>query len=223
MEHAVVPVPNAEFLFIWLKMDIRGALLDGIEQNLVDEANHRGIIGIRAQVNRALGPFARRQIDAVQIDAEKVLEGCIRGIDRRINGLDELLLLDHHDLDGHAGVELDFLEGCVLAGIGDGQKQTMAAFEQRQHMMSKYQFFADRHDRQIGGEKHRKVEQRHRKFFCHGGSNLKTLQRASVDEITDQRNVFAGRFIGALQRPVFGQQRPIDETFGQTTESRQPG
>lgn len=156
-----MPETDAEFLFVRFEMNIRGSLLDGVKQNLVDEADDWRVIDIAGYLRGCPRRFAPAQADGVEIDIHQILESRVGGFDSYIDGLGEFVLLDDDNIDDHVRVELDLVVGQILAGIGRGQEQAIAALHQRQHMMLENQLFADGPDWHEIRKKSVQIEQRY--------------------------------------------------------------
>src|SRR4029078_12240853 len=59
-QHTINAVANEEFLFEWLDLDVTGALLDGLGDHGVHQANYGGLAGHVAQVLQVLRVTLRR-------------------------------------------------------------------------------------------------------------------------------------------------------------------
>ena len=117
-------------------MNVRCALLDGIEQNLIDEAHDRGVFDVVAPqrigigVLVAAGDFEILEIEVVIGQARHGRFGLIHGLaDRHL----QLVVLDHDELDAHRGLEADLIERVQIGRIRDGQEQALTALHQRQY------------------------------------------------------------------------------------------
>ena len=146
LEHAVDAGADAEYLFVGLKVDVRGALFDGIEQDLVDEAHDRRVLDVVAaqrvgiRVFFAAGDFEVLQIEIVVGQARHHGVGLIDGLGHRRL---QLVVLDHDELDAHRGLEADLVQRVQIGGIGDRQEQPLAALHQRQHAVLLHELLAD--------------------------------------------------------------------------------
>ena len=135
LQDAVGAKANPVIVLVGLKVDVRGALLDGVDQHLVDEAHDGCFVHAIAAV-LALGPVLHgTDIDTVEI-------GAVRGPSRpsvRVSWASTHSLM--HPAEGaflqqdgvgiDAGVELDFVQGRQVGGIGNGDKQAIAAAVER--------------------------------------------------------------------------------------------
>jgi hypothetical protein len=68
-------------------------------------------------------------------------------VDRLVDGLLQLVVLDDDELDAHRGLEADLVERVQVGGIGDREEQALAALHQRQHAVLLQQLVADRANR----------------------------------------------------------------------------
>ena len=116
-------------------MNIRGALLDGVQQYFVDEADDGSVFDIVAAQRlgicilvspRHLQVF---EIDVVVAEAGHGRFGLIDGL---VDGRLQLVVLDDDELDAHRGLETDFVQGVEIGRIRYRQEQAFAALHQGQ-------------------------------------------------------------------------------------------
>ena len=131
-------------------MDVRGALLDRIEQDLVDETHDRRVFDVvpaerlRIRIFIAAGDFEILEIEVVVGQARHGRFGLIdRLVDRRL----QLVVLDDDELDAHRGLKPDLVQRVQIGRIGDGQEQPLAALHQRQHAVLLQELVAHRANR----------------------------------------------------------------------------
>ena len=109
--------------------------MDGVEQHLVDETHHRGIVCGRGFLRGVIGTVVneRLQIECVQLVVVEVAEGvCAAFTGEAFDGRGELVGLNHHRLDGFADLKLDGVQGGEIRGVRHGHLQAAAVLAQRQ-------------------------------------------------------------------------------------------
>ena len=116
-------------------MNIRGAALDRIQQDLVDEADDRRVLDIVTGDAVFVFFLAAGYVEVLEIEIV-VVERRHRRVDR-FEGLGDALLelglLDDDRVDPQAGLELDLVDGLQVGRVGNPEEQALAALQQRQH------------------------------------------------------------------------------------------
>ncbi len=176
-------------LFIGLEVNIRCALLDGVEQDLIDEAHDRGVLNVVAPERVRIGVFvAARDFEILEIEvvigqARHGRFGLIHGF---ADGHLQLVVLDHDELDAHRGLEANLIQGVQIGRIGNGQEQALAALHQRQYAVLLQQLVAHRANR-VHIERHRiQVQQRHAKLVRGGDGDIAGRGQVGGDQMRDQ-------------------------------------
>ena len=135
-EHTVDARADAKDFLVGLEMDVRAALLDGIEQDLIDEAHDRRVFDIvpadrfRIRIFVAAGDV---EILEIEIIVGQVRHDRIGLIDRLVDRDLELVVFDDDELDAHRGLETDLIERVQIGRIRDREEQPLAALHQGQH------------------------------------------------------------------------------------------
>ena len=93
-------------------------------------------------------------------------------LDRFLHGALELVVLDHHRLDGEAGLELDLVDGVQDGRVGDADVQALPALDERQHAVLRQQLVADQADRIEVGRDRVEVQDRHAEFLRRGNRDV---------------------------------------------------
>jgi GAF domain-containing protein len=126
-------------------VDIRGALVDGVEQDLVDEADDRRIIDlVAADIAASLVVLARDiQVLEIEIVAAEPLEGRVERLGQLHQLGVELVVLDDDRLDAHARGELDLVDRIQPGRVRYADEHLAAAAEQRQHPVAVHQLVVD--------------------------------------------------------------------------------
>ena len=149
LQHAVEAVADAVGLFVRFEVDVRCALLDGVQQHLVDEADDGRVFDVVAR-DRVAGELVVAGHDIEVLEVEIVLgETRHRRVDlleRLADGLLELVVLDHDGFDAEAGVELDLVDRVQVGRIRDREEQALAASHERQDTVLVQHLVADQLD-----------------------------------------------------------------------------
>jgi len=137
--------------------------LDRVEQHLVDELDHRGVVtlGVDAAGRVVEVVFAAGGLEV--LEAFIVVAGghAVAGGQRQVDGAAQAVLVDQDGFDGDVGGELDLVERAGIGGIGNRDVHAVAALEQRQRHVLLDQFLADQLDRRQARVEADRVEQRH--------------------------------------------------------------
>src|SRR5205814_9945501 len=121
-----------------LEVNIRCAAANGIQHDLVDEAHDRGVFDVVASDLLVELVFPAGDLEGLEIDVPFIREGrhlVVDLLDRLVDRLLELVVLDDDGFYGEAGLKLDLVDGVHVRRIGHGQKQPLATTEHRQHAM----------------------------------------------------------------------------------------
>ena len=91
VEHAVDAVADAEVLLVGLDVDVGGALLDGVEQDEVDELDDRRVVGglrevVDVLVLRLLGELDVAVVEVADDLVERGALGRVVALDRLADG-----------------------------------------------------------------------------------------------------------------------------------------
>ncbi len=168
-------------------MHVRGALLDGVEQHLVDEADDRRVFDVVARDALLQLLLAGADLEVLQV--EVVLgHRRHRGVDL-LDGLGdgqlELVVLDDDRLDAEARGELDLVDGMKVGRIGDREEQALSTPHERQHPMLVEQLVADELDRVQVEADRVQVQQRDAELVRCGNGDLASVGRAAVHQLGD--------------------------------------
>ncbi|MCY1297683.1 hypothetical protein D9M70_471340 [compost metagenome] len=127
MEDAISAETHPVDLFIGLEVQVRRAALDRIQQHLVDEAHHRGVVSFLAGHYILLVVVDRLNIQAVQVDVGEVFHPAVGAFEELLDGFAQLVVLHQDGFGGQPGAELDVGHRLVVAGVGQGDEQLVAA------------------------------------------------------------------------------------------------
>ena len=132
-QYAIETCAHTEDLFVGLKVNIRCAALDRIQQNLVDEADDRGIFDVILgdAIFFLIATVADVQVLKIEILIIEARHGRIDLLERLADALHELRFLDHHRIDAQAGLELDVIDRLQVGRVRDAEKQALAAHHER--------------------------------------------------------------------------------------------
>jgi hypothetical protein len=131
--HAVEPVADAVEPFVGLEVDVGDAGADGVEQDLLDVADDRGVVDLRVLLVGGRRHAAFDEVDLELVHAGELLQRRPGGLDQLVDRLGELVVLDDDGLDDQVGLEADLLERLEVRGVRGGDEQPVAAPVQRQH------------------------------------------------------------------------------------------
>ncbi len=189
LQNAVHSRADAKRFLVGLEVDIRGALLDGVQQDLVDEADDRSVFDVvaaerlRIGVVVAAGDLEILEIDIVVGQARHDRFGLIDGlVDRRL----QLVVLDHDELDAHRGLEADLVQGVQIGGIRDGQEQPLAALHQRQYPVLLQKLVAHRANRVRVCSDRIQIQQGHAKLVRGGNGDVAGRGQVRGDQMGHQ-------------------------------------
>ncbi|MDT4806976.1 hypothetical protein FQZ97_398160 [compost metagenome] len=142
MQHPVGTKAHAVGALVGLEVQVGGAAADGVQQHLVDEAHHRGIVGVHATWGVLLVFVDRLDVHAIQVNISEVLHAAAGGVEELLDGIAQLVVFDQDGLGVQAGAELDIGNGLVVGGVGDAHEQLVAPAPERQGAMLANQLFA---------------------------------------------------------------------------------
>jgi len=131
---AVEPVADPVELLERLEVDVRDPGADGVEQDLLDVADDRGVVDLGALlVGGRRTDAALDQVDFELVHAGELLQRRACRLHQPLDRLDELVVLDDDGLDDQVRLEADFLERLQVRRVRGGDEQPVAAPVQRQH------------------------------------------------------------------------------------------
>ena len=118
-----------------LDVDIAGALLDGVVDNVVDQADHGRLPGDLLDVADVLdGLFDQRDVGGVRV-FDDVVDHEDLGIGQRGDHPPNVFVTGGDDLDLHLRAAADFVDQEQVGGFGDGDREQTANDKQRQHQI----------------------------------------------------------------------------------------
>ncbi|MNN58656.1 hypothetical protein D3C81_1737130 [compost metagenome] len=109
-------------------MQVRGAAANGVQQHLVDELDHRRVVGF-VGCRFFLFLAALFDIHAVEIDIGKLFHAGGAAVEELVNGLAEFVIFHQQGFHSQSGAELDIADGLLVGGIGDANEQDVAALQ----------------------------------------------------------------------------------------------
>ena len=219
-QHAVLAQADPVFLFVGLEMDIRRALVDGVQHDLIDEAHDWRIVGVDTAAVSGVG-LARR-IDS-QIVEGYVVEpghGAVDGAEGTVDCLGQLVLLDQDRLDVQASAELELVECLQIGRIGDRHEEVAAALVQRQHAVLADERLGYEFDRRLGEIDRTQVQQRHREFFARGLRQNRGGEHAARHDPRNERFVLAMGLSLDLECLVGLDKTILDQLPGEAAQCR---
>ena len=196
-------------------MDVRGAAVDGLDDDLIDEAHHRRVVGVALGEGFDLGAVsfsAEVEITDVIVHDRGVL--LLQGVLKRLG---QLALTDDHLLDVEPGLELEILQHALAGRVAHADKQAPAALMQRQRLMLAHQLFIDQlHDRLVdiqGVE----IKQRQVEAARGDAGDIAVAGQFVINQIADQGRAFLARLLDGLQGNGFINQAIEHKLSGKPT------
>jgi hypothetical protein len=161
-------------------------------------------------------------LEAVELEvlARQLGHGGVHLLERLREQLAELVLLDHDRLDREAGGELDLVEGVEVGGVGDGDEQTLAALDERQHAVPAQGLFADQPDDLEVGLDGIEVEQRCAELLRGGDGDLAGVGEVVLDEVADDGDAALAGAGQGLEHGGVGHEAVGDQPLGQALKAR---
>ena len=194
-------------------MHIRGAAIDRIEQDLVDEAHDRRGLGVRTcDVVGFLGVFAIVEVDVLKVFVADIQRRRFDGAEGGVDEIAELVVLDQHRLGSQPRIELDLVQTLQVGRVRGRDVQALATFEQRQGTMLADQRFADITDRRVFHVHRIEIEQRQAELTACGHADIQRGSHVLCDHPMHQRHTLFGRSRLRIARYGFRQQPFIDQS-----------
>ena len=168
-------------------MDVRGAFVDRVEQNLLDEAHHRCVVDLDLGVVAGGGVlFWRHFTVEVEVNRRDRFQGLLDGFRQLVDEGGELVGLDDDRVHGQTGLKAYFVDGAQVRRIGDRHRQPVAALLQRQHAVGAHQLLVDRVCRELVRVVLREVQQRIAEGFRGKGGCVAGTHLAAGDQLRDE-------------------------------------
>ena len=219
LEFAVLAVADAEAFLVRLEVDVRGALVDRIDHQLVDVADDRRVFGIGAgDVVGVLGLVTIGDREVLEVGVAEVHLLRFGGLDREFERADEFVLLDQHALGHVAGGELDLVERLQIGRVGNRDKGFLAAPEQRQRVDLAQHAVADFADDDRVDVDRAELEQRGAEFDARRLGDLLRREVAAFDQRGHERGAGLQRLELRLARLLLADQLVGDQTSRQSAE-----
>ncbi len=166
-------------------MDVGDALIDRVDQDLLDVLDDRRVLD--------LGAFLVERDNAAFLEVE--LQVLHRGhlaqrralrLDELGNGLRELVVLDHHRFDDEVRLEPDLLERLEVGGIRGRDVETVAALVQRQNPPRLRHLEIDQLLVDLIEIERGQVHQRHAERARAEGGDLRRGHPLALEELLDE-------------------------------------
>ena len=131
-------------------------------------------------------------LESLEIDAFLIGEpGHLRIVllDRLVDGLLQLVVLDDDRLDTEASLELDLIDRMQVGRVGDRQEQALASLEERQDPMFRQQLVTDQTNRVEIEVDRIQIEERHTEFVGSRDGDVTRRRRTAGDQLSDDRGL----------------------------------
>ncbi len=222
LEHPVHAQAHAVDLLERLEVNIRSAAADGIQHDLVDEAHDRGVFDIVAsdllvELVLAAGDFKGFQIDVRVIGERRHL--VVDLLERLVDRLLELVVLDDDGFDAEARLELDLIDGVQVGRIRHGQKQPLAATEHRQEAMLGEELVVDESNGLEVQVERVKIEQRHAEFVRRRDRDVACVGRAARHQLGDDARLTLTRDVHGFLHRGFVNHAVLHQALRQAAEA----
>ena len=123
VEHAVNAVADPEHLFVGLQVDVAGALADGIHEDVVDQADDRGVFGFLFQLGNVQILFFLDQFQLAVIEGGQDVFKHAGRVKELFNGLLDHRFRSHDDFNIVTSDELYVINGGNVGGVAGGDDQ----------------------------------------------------------------------------------------------------
>ncbi|MCY1299250.1 hypothetical protein D9M70_487720 [compost metagenome] len=218
MEDAVGTKTHPVDLLVGLEVQVRGTAADGIQQHLVDETHHRGIVGIAADGLFLSLRIAAFDIQSIEIDIGQVFEAPARTLEQLLDGVAELVVLHQDGLGGQPGAELHVGDGLVVGGVGEPDEQLVAAAPERNDAVLAHQFLADQLPGHAFPVEAAQVAEGHAELLGGQLGQRPALHQLVLHQVGHQRQLVALRLQLRLLGAPFIEQLGKDQLAGEARE-----
>ena len=204
LQHAVHAQPHAVHLFERFEVDIRRAPTNGVQHDLIDEADDRRIFHIIAGDLVVELIFSTRDLQRLEIDISLLAERrhlVVDLLERLIDCALQLIVFDNDGLDAKAALKFD-LVNCVQVGrVRHREEQALAAPKQRQHAMLRDELLGDQADGVQLKVDSVQVKERHAKLVRGRYRDVAGIGRPTRHELRDDTGL---TLAGGAQRIQHG-------------------
>jgi hypothetical protein len=211
-QDAVGAHADAVVLFVGLEVDVGGALVDRVDQHLLDELDDRGVIDL---VRLVLVALLRRAVLLQHVHVEGFAGELLERVGGRFGqGVDdalELVGLGDHEVELHAGLEADLVERAQVRRVGGGERDAVLALGERGDLVLGEQLAVDRLAREHRGVEGGDVEQRIAEGLGGEARHRRAVHQAAIGHLEHEgvgavaRVRGAGEGVGLLQMTVLDQ------------------
>jgi hypothetical protein len=190
-QHAVHAHADPVELLEGLEVDVGGAQLHGVHQDLVQEAHDRRVLDLVGRFHRRGCLLFLGEFD-LGLVAGQVAQSLLGAPGQRGEQGEQGVVGDDHRLDRGLALELDLVQGLRIGRVGNGHRQPVAALGQRHDALGRHQLGVDRRFRQRGDAEGGQVEQRIAEGLRAEGGEGGGVERALGDDGVDQGGAVAG-------------------------------
>ena len=192
-------------------MDVRRPALDGIDQDLLDVLDDRGVVdldgagGVGFRLGDGFGEFG------ADVFRDQARERRVARLQQLGDDVAELGVLDDDRVDHQTGLELDLVVGRAVRRVREGHAQPVAALHEGQDPAGGDHLVIDDLPGEEFGVERRQVEQRETEGRGRELGDLALGQSPARDQLLDETH--AGSRCGTLNGfgVLFGQPAFLDE------------
>src|SRR5690606_10448753 len=219
---AIEPQPNSVRLFVGFEMDVRCALLDSIQQNLIHETYDGSVFDVIA-AHRVLFEIVVAAGDLEVVEIEIVI---VKRRHRRVDLLDclvadalKLVLFDDDGFHGETRLELDLVERVEVSGIGYRDKQTFASFDEREDTMLVEELVRNQFDRVEFRLYGVQIQKRDAKFLRRGDRDFTGVGQTGTHQMGNQGGAILFCSRQCLNHGRFVEEAVLDQTQRQSLQN----
>ena len=205
-----------------LKVNIRRAPPDGIQHDLVDEANDRRILYVVAAYLVVALVFTAGDLERIEIHVRFVIEGrhlVVDLLERLIDRLLQLIVFNDDRFDSQTGLELDLINGVQIRRVGNREEQPLTAPKEGQHSVARQQLVRNQANRvkvQVYGVE---IEQGHAKLVRRSDCDIACLGGAVRHQLGDDAALALACGIDGIQHGRLFDHPILDQPLRQAPEA----
>ena len=196
-QDSVDPIAYAEIFLVGLEMYIGSTCGDCVHQDFLQVLDDWRVLDVRVVVERSLR-CAIFEGDLHVLEVGHVLQRGATALDRAQDRLAELVVFDDDGFGYEIGLESHLFHRLQVGGVGDGDEQLVAAFEQREHTAGLRDLDVDEFLGDLVGVETGEIEQRRAKCTRCEHGELVRCHALADQHLLDKRDV--GRLRLRLQR-----------------------
>jgi len=140
-------------------VDIGCAQIDRIDQDFLQKFDHRGVVNLGSYRLGCRGGIVFEEVD-VEIVADQIAQTLLGVLTELLQQLQQCIVLHDDWFDNQAGLEFDLVECLRIGGVGDCNRNLVAALGQYDDALPQHQLGVDDFFRQRRDIERRQIERR---------------------------------------------------------------